>query len=122
MSGSKKEKVLMGIIYDAASGKSGQCLLSPLEILGKVPLQVDIREDDLEPLFYNISIDGYFDYERADFKGDRMYLFTLKVKGLSYARDKKNKKRSLIIKIVSAIAFAALGALVKVIIGAIMGK
>lgn len=122
MSGAKKEKVLMDVIYNAASGKSGQCLLSPLDILRKVPLKVDIREDDLEPLFYNLSIDGYFDYERADFKGDRMYLFTLKEKGLAYARDKKKKRTSLIIKIVSAIAFAALGALVRYIIGAIIGN
>ncbi len=112
----------MDVIYDAASGKSGQCLLAPVDILRKVPLKVDIREDDLEPLFYNLSIDGYFDYERADFKGDRMYLFTLKEKGLSYARDKQKKRRGLIVKIVSAIAFAALGALVRYIVGAIIGK
>lgn len=118
----KKEKVLMDVIYASASNKTGQCILSPVEILGKVPLDVEIREDDLEPLFYNLSIEGYFDYEKADFKGDAMYLFTLKDKGLSYDRDKRNKRRSLIIKIVSTIAFALLGVLVRFIIGAIIGK
>lgn len=118
----KKEKVLMDVIYASASNKTGQCILSPVEILGKVPLDVEIREDDLEPLFYNLSLEGYFDYEKADFKGDAMYLFTLKDKGLSYDRDKRNKRRSLIIKIVSTIAFALLGVLVRFIIGAIIGK
>jgi len=51
-----------------------------------------------------------------------MFLFTLKEKGLSYERDKKNKRRSLIIKIVSTVAFALLAALVRYIVGLIIGK
>lgn len=118
----KREKVIMDIVYASASHKSGQCLLSPVEVLQKIPLKISIKEDDLEPLFYNLSLEGYFYYEKADFKGDLMYLFTLKDKGLSYDRDKKNKKRSLIIKIASTVAFALLAALVRYIVGVIIGK
>ena len=122
MTRDKREKVLMDVVYASASNHTGQCILSPVEILQRVPLDIEIREEDLDPLFYNLSIEGYFTYEKADFKGDLMYLFTLKDKGLSYDRDKKNKKRSLIIKIVSTVAFALLAALVRFIVGAIIGK
>ncbi|NLO64046.1 MAG: hypothetical protein GX095_02220 [Clostridiales bacterium] len=114
--------MLMDVIYASASSKSGQCILSPVEILQRIPLDIAIHEEDLEPLFYNLSLEGYFDFEKADFKGDPMFLFTLKEKGLSYERDKKNKRRSLIIKIVSTVAFALLAALVRYIVGLIIGK
>lgn len=117
----KKEKVLMDVIYGAASQKTGQCLITPVDILSKIPYKVNFREEDLPAVLDALSIDGYFEYESANRKGDTVYLISLKEKGLAYARDKKAARIKLYWRIGTTIAFALLGYLIKVIISAIIG-
>ena len=62
----KKEKVLMNVVYEAASGTAGgQCLISPVELLSRIPYKVDFREGDLEETLNKLMLDNYFVYEKA---------------------------------------------------------
>lgn len=117
----KKEKVLMDVIYNAASTKTGQCLITPFEVLSRIPYRVNFREDELEKVMEGLSIDGYFEYEAASKKGETVYLISLKEKGLAYEREKKAARKKIYIRIGTTIAFALLGYLIKVIISAIIG-
>ena len=61
----KKERVLMNVIYKEASASSnGQCLISPLDLLLKLPYKVDFRESDLEETMNQLSLENYFEYEK----------------------------------------------------------
>jgi hypothetical protein len=118
----KKEKYLMNGIYAAASQKTGQCLIAPFELLARIPYTVKFKENDLEPTMEALSLDGYFEYELANKKGDSVYLITLKEKGMAYEREKKNDRKKIYKRIVTTILFAVLGYVVKVIISAILGR
>jgi len=118
---SKKEKILMESIYNA-SVNSGQCILTPTDILKIIPYKYDFREEDIEKTMEALKIEGYFEYDRAFKKNEMVYCIVLKDKGKSYLRDKKTAKKKLYIKIAVTVLCAALGYLIRVIIGAIIGK
>lgn len=119
----KKEKVLMNVIFAAASGApGGQCLISPVEILSRISYNVDFREGDLEETLNKLMLDNYFVYEKAKkLNGDLMYVITLKDNGISYMRDKEVSRRKLAIRIALTIAIAALSFSIKYILEAIFG-
>ncbi len=119
----KKEKVLMNVVYEAASGTAGgQCLISPVELLSRIPYKVDFREGDLEETLNKLMLDNYFVYEKAKkLNGDLMYVITLKDNGISYLRDKEVSRRKLAIRIALTIAIAALSFSIKFILQAIFG-
>ncbi len=119
----KKEKVLMNVVYAAASGSpGGQCLISPVELLSRISYSVDFREGDLEETLNKLMLDNYFVYEKAKkLNGDLMYVITLKDNGISYLRDKEVSRRKLIIRIALTIAIAALSFSIKFILEAIFG-
>lgn len=119
----KKEKVLMNVVYESASGcPGGQCLISPVELLSKISFNVDFREGDLEETLNKLMLDNYFVYEKAKkLNGDLMYIITLKDNGISYLRDKEVSRRKLAIRIALTIAIAALSFSIKYILQAIFG-
>lgn len=116
----KKEKALMEVVYTAARPSGGQCLITPLELLNRIPYKVEFRENDLEPVMEALSLDGYFEYESATRKGEPVFCIILKEKGNSYMRDKRNARIKIYKRIATTIAFALLGYLVKVVISAII--
>ena len=113
----------MNVVYEAASGTAGgQCLISPVELLSRIPYKVDFREGDLEETLNKLMLDNYFVYEKAKkLNGDLMYVITLKDNGISYLRDKEVSRRKLAIRIALTIAIAALSFSIKYILQAIFG-
>ena len=109
----KKERLLMNAIYSSASA-SGQCLITPLEILSLIPYKADFREEDIDKTLEALKVDGYFAYDKALRKDETVYCIVLKEKGLSYERDKRTAKRKIIQRVALTIAFALLGYLIKV--------
>ncbi|MDR2266950.1 MAG: hypothetical protein LBE09_05140 [Christensenellaceae bacterium] len=118
----KKEKHLMDVIYESALSKTGQCLISPLEILAKIPYKVKFSENDLQPVMDALSYDGYLEYELATKKGDPMYFISLKEKGFSYERQKKQNRIKIIRRVITTVIFALLSWAVKMIVDAIISR
>ena len=119
----KKERVLMNVIYKEASASSnGQCLISPLDLLLKLPYKVDFRESDLEETMNQLSLENYFEYEKArKTNGEPMYIITLGDNGIRYQRDRAVARKKLVFRIMLTIAIAALSFSIKYILQAIFG-
>lgn len=119
----RKEKVLMDVVYNYASHSvNGQCLVSSMDMLSKIPYKIDFREDDLEQTLNQLVLDDYFNYEKAKKNnGDIMYIITLRDNGISYQRDKAVSRRKLIFRIITTIIFASLSFSLKWILQAIVG-
>ena len=119
----KKEKVLMDIIYkEAGHTANGRCLIAPIDLLSKIPYRVDFKESDLDETLKQLVLDSYFDCDRAKTpSGDIMYCITLKDNGISYLRDKRVRRRKLIVRIITTILIAALSFSIKFILDAIVG-
>ncbi len=106
----KKEKALMEIIYSQASrSQNGQCLVSPLDLLTRIPYKVDFKEEELEETMNQLVLDNYFECNRArTATGDVKYIITLRENGISFLRDKRVSRRKLILRIITTILIAAL--------------
>lgn len=120
----KKEKALMNVIFAAASGApGGQCLVSPAELLSRIPYKLDFRECDLEETLNKLMLDNYFRYEKArKLNGDFLYVITLRDNGISYLRDMEIARRKFAIRLAIAIVLAIFASLIKFIVSAILGK
>ncbi len=114
----KKEKVLMDVVYSIASVSSnGQCLVSPIDLLSKIPYYVDFRESDLEETMNQLTLDSYFSYDKArTTTGDPMYIITLRDNGISYQRDKIVAKRKLAFRLIITALVAAFSFSIKYIL------
>jgi hypothetical protein len=112
----KKEKALLNVVYKTAVNKNGQCLLSPIEILEKIPYKLEFTENDLDKVLNDLSLDNYFSVEKAKHHGELYYVITLKEKGLSYIRDKKKARRKLYIRILTGILLAIMSYVIKLIL------
>ena len=82
----KKEKAVMRVIYQEAEKQNGSCLLTPIDIFEKIPLDLDFEEDELDTTLRNLEIDDYFDITRSDKKGELVYCINMQKKGLQFAR------------------------------------
>ena len=73
----KKEKAVMRVIYQEAEKQNGSCLLTPIDIFEKIPLDLDFEEDELDTTLRNLEIDDYFDITRSDKKGELVYCINM---------------------------------------------
>ncbi len=112
----KKEKALLNVVYKTAVNKNGQCLLSPIEILEKIPYKLEFTEKDLDKVLNDLALDNYFNVEKAKHHGELYYVITLREKGLSYIRDKKKARRKLYIRILTGILLAIMSYVIKLIL------
>lgn len=70
----------MRIVYQEAERQNGSCLLSPIDILEKIPLDIPFEEDELDQTLRNLEIDEYFDVIRSDKKGELVYCINMQKK------------------------------------------
>jgi hypothetical protein len=121
----QKEKAVMRVVYQESEKKSGVCLLTPIDLFTKIPLDLSIEEEELETTLRNLEIDDYFDITLSDKKGELVYCINMHQKGLAFARVEKafksNIKFRIILTICTAAVSAAVGIGLKTLISRLMG-
>ncbi len=100
----RKEKAVMRVVYHEADKQSGACLLTPIDIFSKIPLDLPIEESELDIALRNLEIDDYFDITRSDKKGELVYCINMHKKGLQFARVEKAFKSNLTFRLLLAVA------------------
>ena len=110
----KKEKAVMRVIYQEADKQNGSCLLTPIEIFEKLPLDLPFEEDELDTTLRNLEIDDYFDITRSDKKGELVYCINMQKKGLQFARVERAFKSNLVFKILLTLGLSVVTALIGV--------
>ncbi len=108
----KKEKAVMRVVYQEADKQTGACLLSPIDIFSRIPLDVDIEEDELDTVLRNLEIDDYFDLTRSDKKGELVYCINMQKKGLQFARVERAFKSNIAFKLMITVGCACVSALI----------
>lgn len=108
----KKEKAVMRVIFYEADKQDGTCLLTPIEIFEKIPLDVDIEESELDVALRNLEIDDYFELTPSDKKGELVYCINLHKKGQQYARVERAFKSNVAFRLLLAVATATISAIV----------
>lgn len=122
----KKEKAVMRVIYQEAEKQNGSCLLTPIDIFEKIPLDLDFEEDELDTTLRNLEIDDYFDITRSDKKGELVYCINMQKKGLQFARVERAFKSNLTFKILLTLGLSVVTALIgvgiRMLVAKIMGQ
>ena len=108
----KQEKAVMHLVYSISEKNNGMCLLTPIEIFEQLPLDLEIREEDLWPILRNLEIDDYFDVTPSDRRGELVYAINMHQKGLAYARVEKSFRDNLAFKVGLAVGLALLSGIV----------
>lgn len=110
----KKEKEVMRVIYQEADKQDGSCLLAPIDILEKLPLDLEFEESELDVTLKNLEIDEYFDVTRSDRKGELVYCINMLKKGRQFARVERAFKSNLAFKILLTLGLSVVTALIGV--------
>ena len=104
----------MRIVYQEAERQNGSCLLTPIDILQNIPLDIPFEEDELDQTLRNLDIDEYFDLIRSDKKGELVYCINMQKKGLQFARVEHAFKSNLALKIMLTLGLSVVTALIGV--------
>lgn len=110
----KKEKAVMRVVYQEADKQDGSCLLTPIDILEKIPLDIEFDENELDGVLKNLEIDEYFDVTRSDKRGELVYCINMQKKGLQFARVERAFKSNLTFKILLTLGLSVVTALIGV--------
>lgn len=112
----KKEKAVMRVVYQETDMQTGACLLTPIDIFERIPLDIDIEEDELDLALRNLEIDDYFDLTKSDKKGELVYCINMHKKGLQFARVERAFKTNIAFRLLLACGTATVGAIVGTLI------
>ncbi len=96
---SSKEKALMRVIYNEADRKSGECVMSPIQIFEKIDLDLDFSPEELPECLKNLEIDDYFEMSENTESGNTVYEIKMHKRGLAFARVEKAFKANIKFKI-----------------------
>jgi len=90
--------------------------MSPQDILKSLPKKDKYSGREILDIIKSIALDDYIEALPSEKKGELIYLFTLKTKGIAFKRELVTQKRALYYKLI----FSALGALVTGLIAVII--
>ncbi len=107
----KRESQVMRAVYSLCE-EQGICLVSPSEILARLPKNQRCSEERLEKILYELQLDDYFELLSSERKGERMYVITLHAEGRAFKRYSLQMKRDLALKIGWAVTSAVIAFLV----------
>ena len=110
----KRESEVMRAVY--ALCREGVCLVSPTELLARLPARGKWSQDSLEKVLTALSLDNYFDLLSSERKGEKMYVITLREGGRAYPRNAQQFRRDLFLKLGLAVASAVIAFLVGLIL------
>ena len=125
----RKEKKVMEVIFSTCD-KKGACLVSLNDIVEKTnsklkfklnifAKQSKLSQNEILEIINNIALDNYFEFLQTEKKGELMYLFTLKEKGIAFKRELVNERRVFYYRIYLAAAGAIVAGLIATIFGLI---
>ncbi|MCL1901090.1 MAG: hypothetical protein FWG51_01695 [Firmicutes bacterium] len=115
----------MEVIFSKCD-KDGACLVSFADIVegtnSKLKLKFNffkkqtlLSEEEVLEMIKNIALDNYFEFLPTEKKGEQMYLFTLKDKGVAFKRELVNERRVFYYRIYLAAAGAIVAGLIATI-------
>ncbi len=117
----KKEVAVMSAIYGVCSKNNDSCIITDDFIIQSSPEKFAFTHADVDVILKQLEYDGYFECTKSDRKGQTVNVITLKQKGKAFQREMIQRRRELISTFIWRIVYAALGAVVALLINAVFG-
>ncbi len=101
----KHERVVLKAVIDGCGEKSS-CLVSPSNLLCRIPHGAGISEKRLSEILNCLEYDGYLSVILSDRHGEIVYCITLQQRGKGYKRESLQEKRYVASRVLLAVASA----------------
>lgn len=118
----KKEIAVMRVIYDVCSKNNDSGIVSDDFILESAPEKFKLTAAKVDTILNQLEYDGYFECTKSERKGETVNVITLKQKGKAFKRELIQRRRELINTTVWRVVFAALGAVVALVVNKILNS
>ncbi len=112
----KKEVSVMRVIYESCKKNNGTCIVANSFILQSVPEKHKMDDVKLDVILKQLEYDGYFECTKSNKNGLTVNVINLKQKGKAFKRELVQRRRELVNTTIWRVVFAALGAIVTLII------
>ena len=118
----KKEVAVMRTVYDLCKKNNDSCIMSDEYIIQSTPEKYKLKPAQVDVILHQLEYDGYFECTKSDRDGKTVNVITLKQKGKAFQREMVQRRRELVNSMIMRIVFAALGAVVALIVNKRLGK
>ena len=118
----KKEIAVMRTVYDVCAKNNDSGIMSDEFIIQSTPEKYKFDATKIDAILNQLEYDGYFECTKSDRNGETVNVITLKSKGKAFKRELIQRRRELINTFVWRIVFAALGAVVALIVNNVLKK
>lgn len=118
----KKEISVMRAIYDVCKKNNDGAILSDDFIIESTPEKYKLNAVKVDNILKQLEYDGYFECTKSDRNGETVNVISLKQKGKAFERELSQRRRELINTMIWRVVFAALGAVVALIVNMLLGK
>lgn len=112
----QKEVSVMRVIFDACKGNNGTCIVANSFVLQSIPEKHKLDNVKLDTILKQLEYDGYFECTKSNRDGTTVNVINLKQKGKAFNRELVQRRRELINTTIWRVLFAAIGAVVTLII------
>lgn len=117
----KKEVAVMRAVYDVCKKNNDSCIMSDEYIIQSTPERYKLNVTQVDVILHQLEYDGYFECTKSDRDGKTVNVITLKQKGKAFEREMVQRRREMINSFIMRIVFAALGAVVALVVNKILG-
>lgn len=118
----KKEVSVMRAIYDVCKKNNDGAILTDDFIIQSTPEKYKLNATKVDNILKQLEYDGYFECTKSDRNGETVNVISLKQKGKAFERELSQRRRELINTMIWRVVFAALGAIVALLVNMILGK
>ncbi len=116
----KKEVAVMKCVYERCKKHNDSAIISDEWIIESCPEKYKLTEVKVDAILKQLEYDGYFECTKSDRDNKTVNVISLKQKGKAFEREMIQRKRELINTMIWRIVFAALGAVVALVVNTIL--
>ena len=117
----KKEIAVMRCIYEVCSKNSDSGIMTDDYIIQSTPEKFKLTAASVDSILHQLEYDGYFECTKSERNSETVNVITLKQKGKAFKRELTQRRRKLVNDMFWKIVFAALGAVVALVVRQILG-
>lgn len=117
----KKEVAVMRCIYGYCKKNNDGAIISDRVIIESCPEKYRLDEAQVDTILKQLEYDGYFENTKSERNGKTVNVINLKQKGKAFEREMTQRRRELLNTTLWRIVFAALGAVVALLVSKALG-
>ncbi len=111
----------MRCVYDLCKRNNDSCIVSNKTVIQSSPEKFKLNETDTDVILKQLEYDGYFECTKSEKNGEIVNVISLKNKGKAFERELVQRRREILSTFIWRTLYAALGAVVALVVSKLLG-